>query len=40
MTISLQKPEEALEAASNSIVKIHFISTINPLAKDEEVKAE
>lgn len=35
-----EKPEEALEAASNSTAKVHFISTVNPLAKDEEVKAE
>jgi hypothetical protein len=30
------KPEEALEAASNSTAKVHFISTVNPLALDEE----
>ncbi|HBW29101.1 MAG TPA: hypothetical protein DEF48_03220 [Nostoc sp. UBA8866] len=30
------KPEEALEAASNSTAKVHFISTVNPLAVDEE----
>jgi hypothetical protein len=31
-----EKPEEALEAASNSTAKVHFISTVNPLAVDEE----
>jgi hypothetical protein len=31
-----EKPEDALEAASNSTAKVHFISTVNPLAVDEE----
>ncbi|MBD2254970.1 hypothetical protein [Nostoc parmelioides] len=30
------KPEDALAAASNSTAKVHFISTVNPLAVDEE----
>jgi len=30
------KPEDALEAASNSTAKVHFISTVNPLALDEQ----
>lgn len=31
-----EKPEEALEAAANSTAKVHFISTVNPLAEDED----
>lgn len=31
-----EKPEDALAAASNSTAKVHFISTVNPLAVDEE----
>jgi hypothetical protein len=30
------KPEGALQAASNSTAKVRFISTVNPLAEDEE----
>jgi hypothetical protein len=30
------KPEDALAAASNSTAKVHFISTVNPLAVDSE----
>ncbi len=33
-----EKPEDALTAASNSTAKVHFISTVNPLAKNEENK--
>ncbi|BAY42366.1 hypothetical protein NIES2111_67890 (plasmid) [Nostoc sp. NIES-2111] len=31
-----QKPEDALQAASESTAKVHFISTVNPKAVDEE----
>lgn len=31
-----EKPEDALEAASHSTAKVHFISTVNPLAVNEE----
>lgn len=30
------KPQDSLEAASNSTAKVHFISTVNPLVEDEE----
>jgi hypothetical protein len=30
------EPEDALAAASASTAKVHFISTVNPLAVDEE----
>ncbi|MBD2564304.1 MULTISPECIES: hypothetical protein [Nostoc] len=31
-----EKPEDALTAASNSQAAVHFISTVNPLAEEED----